>query len=311
MVPEDFPLLLAASRQSARFDDSVRILAGGLQTGSIRNKALSDVKDTLSRVVEVGWMRYVSEPFFYGGRYEAQSQPVNDLNSSILMMGLHNVIATHRKLERTKAQGEAVEAMRAFIAEAMPLAEAVNALKKNVVMGRATSAEPVKPVNPNKMVKTCACCFRGIAVSGFTMAHHGYQRPFTGWQTASCSGIRFPPLEVSSAGLEWLIGALRLQLQNFESDYAARDTKETLTVRDVGTQFIEITKESPRWPREFRIYVNELQSRIHYLNVDLPELDQRLRDWRPELGPTEIAQGDSRIEANNAMQAPELEGPAL
>ena len=67
--------------------------------------------------------------------------------------------------------------VRSFAAEALPLAEAVVSLKDKVVKGRAPSTGPAKPVNPNKIVKTCPCCFRQIAVTDGTMAHHGYQRP--------------------------------------------------------------------------------------------------------------------------------------
>lgn len=285
MVPEEFPLLQAASRQSARFDEAVRIIAGGLEAGSIRNKALTDAKDTLSRVVESGWTLYVMEPFFHAGKYQAQSDLVNDLNNSILMMGLHTVLATSRKLEKTRAQGEAVEAMRAFIAEVLPLAQAVASLKQKVVMGRAPSTVPAKPVNPNKVVKTCACCFRAIAVANVTMAHHGYQRPGAGWQTASCPGVRFRPLEVSSDGLKWLVGELNSMLGALERAYEARASKTTLNVRDVGNHIIEISKESPRWAREYRFYVVELESQIGSLKRELPELEKRLREWKPEVSP--------------------------
>jgi hypothetical protein len=45
--------------------------------------------------------------------------------------------------------------------------------------------------------KTCQICGRGIKMVRGHIAHHGYQRPGEGWQTASCYGARALPFEVS------------------------------------------------------------------------------------------------------------------
>jgi hypothetical protein len=286
MRPENFPLLQSLARNGARFDEAVRIIAGALETGSIRNQVLQPVKQVLGSAVEGAWTRTVSEPFFYGGKFESQSKEVNELNGSIMIMGLHSVIATSKKLTRTKAQGPAVDAMRAIITEALPLAEAVNSLKPKVVMGREPAAS--KPVNPNKVVKTCPCCFRGIAVVSARMAHHGYERPGTGWQTASCPGIRFRPLEVSSEGLVWLISRLKDQRSLLNESIDDAPLKQTLSVRDAGQGFVEITRQSPRWTRVYRHYVAELETQVRMINADLPTLETRLRNWAPEV-PTAAA----------------------
>lgn len=52
---------------------------------------------------------------------------------------------------------------------------------------------------------TCQCCGRPIMAKGGTVAHHGYERPAYGYQTASCFGARALPFEVSRDALgEWL-----------------------------------------------------------------------------------------------------------
>lgn len=44
---------------------------------------------------------------------------------------------------------------------------------------------------------TCQICARAIKAKRGIIAHHGYLRPGHGWQTSSCLGARYAPLEVS------------------------------------------------------------------------------------------------------------------
>jgi hypothetical protein len=56
---------------------------------------------------------------------------------------------------------------------------------------------------------TCQCCGRKIFAETGTIAHHGYQRPGSGWQTASCMGAKYLPFEVDRERLGDLIEALK------------------------------------------------------------------------------------------------------
>lgn len=44
---------------------------------------------------------------------------------------------------------------------------------------------------------TCQICARNIKANTGVIAHHGYQRPGTGWQTSSCDGAKHLPYEQS------------------------------------------------------------------------------------------------------------------
>lgn len=60
--------------------------------------------------------------------------------------------------------------------------------------------------------KTCQCCARPIFAETGTIAHHGYERPGYGYQTASCMGAKYLPFEVSRDRLGDLIGMLKDRL---------------------------------------------------------------------------------------------------
>lgn len=283
MTPEQFPIIRANLRTTLRFDAALAEIAAGVEAGAIRNVVLNDAKFTLSGCVNDAWKSHVSAPFFYAGKFQEQPQEVQELGNDINVYGLHEVIAASKKIGKTTATGPAVDAMRAFCAEALPLAQAVAALKDKVIKGRAPNPEPAKVANPDKVVKTCPVCFRPIAVRGSTMAHHGYKRPHEGWQTASCPGVRFKPLEVSSDGLEWLIGALRARLATCEVAYAERGTKDSLLVRTGGSKSLleTITPTSGKWAWHFGAFVSNLESEIGHIKYTLPGLDTKLTNWKP------------------------------
>lgn len=279
--PDLFPSLRAAARRPERLDAAIHAIADGVAAGSIRNVVLKDAKDTISRAVDEGWKLNISDPYFYAGRYENQPSGVYEFYSSFLVMGLHDMLATSRKLAKTKLTGDAIDAMKAFTAEALPLAEAVASLKDKVIKGRAPNTAPSKPVNPNKVVKTCPCCFRAIAVVGGTMAHHGYERPGYGWQTASCPGIRFKPLEMSNEGLLWVISANENELVSLKRAYEARDTISSLPVQK-GRSISTITPDDASWTRQLRYHVAKLESDMRHIEGTLRMLNERLAAWKPE-----------------------------
>lgn len=284
MKAEDFPMLLGAARSAEAFRTAVSQIEEGVGSGAIRNVVLQDAKHTLSNAVYDAWRVQVSEPFFYAGRFEAQPEEVQALDDSILIMGLHDIVSASKKIERwlTKnTENDAVAAMRALCEEALPLAQAVASLKDKVVKGRAPAAP--KSVSPNKLMGTCPVCFRSIAVQRGTMAHHGYTRPGLGWQTASCPGVRFRPLEVSNEGLVWLIGALRERLNGLSEAYARRDVHPAFFMgkRAADGRAEQITRQDPRWPRLFARHVAELQAEMQALEHEIPNLDAKLKAWRP------------------------------
>lgn len=70
----------------------------------------------------------------------------------------------------------------------------------------------------------CQCCARPILAKGGLIAHHGYERPGTGWQTSSCPGARKDPWEVSRDALGRMIEGLK---NSTEAMRKARDEVRT------------------------------------------------------------------------------------
>lgn len=275
-----YPTLLRLAKAPERFRHWMDVLAAGLAAGQIRNVDYQEAKTAVSRAVEDAW-KEIRGPHFYNGRWERLPREVRDLDDTINVYGLHDVLAAYKRLTRSTLDHIAVREMRAFVVEVHPLAEAVAALKAAIVKGRAPSTGPSKPENPNKVVKTCPCCFRQIAVVRGTMAHHGYKRPGHGWQTGSCPGIRFKPLEVSNEGLVWLIESYREELASCETALANQDQLHMLMVRR-GVGVAKITPDMPEWEQELRIWRAQIESQIRGLKGSLTYCAKVLAEWKPE-----------------------------
>lgn len=82
---------------------------------------------------------------------------------------------------------------------------------------------------------TCQCCGRRVKARTGNIAHHGYERPGDGWQTASCMGARALPFEVSRDRLGDLLAILRDQHQRAAAHrdaVAAETAPAVFVVRD-------------------------------------------------------------------------------
>jgi hypothetical protein len=177
--------------------------------------------------------------------------------------------------------------MRALTAEALPLAEAVRELKGLVVRGRAPA--PPKPVNPDQVRGTCSCCFRDTAViETGRMAHHGYERPGDGAQSASCAGVRFRPLEVSTEGLEWLVWSTSEKLGADRERLSLLDEMSTITYQahDEGRLVPRtITRGEEGWDKTLRAWTRMMEHTVQTGERQLDHCEAQLETWRARHAP--------------------------
>lgn len=136
--PQDaFPLLFAAQgpQRQTRVADAIDRMAQGLREGRIPNASLEEIKFTLGRAIEQAWDASVSTPYFYGGLWKQQSYAVQEVDNALRKpTSLHDLkVAIGRFAKLTvhlDVDAEpALRAMRTFLNEHAPLAEAGELLK--------------------------------------------------------------------------------------------------------------------------------------------------------------------------------------
>ena len=141
---------------------------------------------------------------------------------------------------------------------------------------------------------TCQACGRLIRSAYGIIAHHGYERPGSGWQTASCMGAKEEPLEVSNLILlaairhhELRIGELREKIAGVEAGTLpvivtwSPNSWERLKKNSVS---FNVTRENfealkAEKPGVFPFYMSFESHRDNYLG----QLAGYLRHWRAGL----------------------------
>lgn len=111
---------------------------------------------------------------------------------------------------------------------AVERANRLSALREEIkaapLLAKAPTKKSIELAARLAVAKTCQICGRPIFAEVGVIAHHGYQRPGQGWQTASCRGARELPFEVSRDILGSYIANLEKQqvaAKAFRSNAAA------------------------------------------------------------------------------------------
>lgn len=189
-------------------------------------------------------------------------------------------------------------------------------LRKQVV------AAPTQPKPEREVVTkddgprmTCQVCDRAIRFDRYgKLAHHGYQRPGWGSQTASCPGARKLPYEASREALEHLIGHLEQRLaythlcltnaragtkvENVSLANVDRDTRlrEVMSVhlhmgREQFERFLEVYPKTARryafdhrnrdagWHTLRSIAIKQLEAQLNQLQHDIDHFRNRHDRW--------------------------------
>lgn len=282
----DFLAHMPPERKSVA-EKSLRAILGPYQDGSeIFNVDYQDNKDRLNRSFEIA--------------FDAMDEKLSYHDRSKLGFGLslYSIPSLLKKIEKHSKPGknqfesppELIEKFRQFFVAMLPISQALEALKKQIVKGK-------KPLSPEKQaakaaqlakkdVKTCGCCFRPIAVlPNGLIADHGYTLPHPGLKSSSCPGRKFRPLEVSDDGLkymvklyeEWVAGDLKA---------LAEAPKKTEVVKPGWGKKVEIVKKGdPTWDIVFKQYVSNLEDTLRKDQDGLKSYSAKLAAWKP--APTE------------------------
>ena len=177
----------------------------------------------------------------------------------------------------------------------------------------------------------CQLCEReikfGAARSGVELiAHHGYQRPGQGWQTASCRGARHRPYETGVDQIPREVAIIKQFIANQESFIETLQAKppETLLLPKEGPlrwggeqksvqrpeSFDPATiehnfKRSIRgtYEREFYTRLVEARGQIRFAKADLPRLVKRYVEWHAKRGRTytEVPAQPSKYDFDNTV----------
>ena len=291
-----FPSLLESMKSTAshnRLCDALDLAAEADCDEKITASQLSTVKDTVGRAVERLWDEKIYEahllPMY---RQEASDHrqkrtPLMEVFHYRNVHSLHDVLSVPKKIATARKKGEftseerpLVEALESFQKEILPLAELAGVLKKNIYKKEAV-ARP-KSTNLHQVRGNCSCCKSDVAVDGGSrMAHHGYQW-MDGFQSDSCFGRAYPPLQTSDEGLRaWKDNVEK----NLEANVRKLEKSDDITLLRVpcrGGSFITVQPFNKEWDKELKKYKTTLTQKISRLQGMVASLSEDIENWKTQ-----------------------------
>lgn len=271
--------------RNERLDRTVAELRSAVDAGRVPNALFVAAKDTINREVE-----RQAEAFLATGPHVAKHHQSDwwlaAYSASAFVYGAHSIPTALKRAD--KAQG--LREYAAFLkTELLPVHELVQAAKPLIVKrGDMPKVRTEREIVDDAKRMTCQCCGRRILAETGTIAHHGYERPGTGWQTSSCMGAKELPFEVNRDALGRMISGLR---SNLSGQVATRKAvaAETLPVtysyaegRDTKT--LDLTRATfsaqiATLPRRPSFYGDDAKF-DGYKNRELAHRDSQIKNLR-------------------------------
>ena len=228
-------------RYKARFTDTVATLRSAVDAGLVPNALFTDAKDVINRAIAEGVENFLAT----GPRVEGHSQSgwwSAAYHADALNVSAHLLPSAIKRATKHTGLREYVT----FLQSLTEYASLLDAAKPLIVKrgdARMPKVKTAKQIEREAECMTCQCCGRSIFAQTGTIAHHGYERPGTGWQTPSCVGAKELPWEVSRDALGKLIEMLGVRIDDLKA-HAKAVKAETVKV---PFHYVEYVKDSNRY----------------------------------------------------------------
>lgn len=253
LTPDQFPLILAAlsDREAGWFANALTAMEKYENEGLVQKDEFADLKSTFNRAFEKSWSKHMREPFLNAGRWENLSSAEYKFENSMGYPQCHTSSGMLKRLVPAP-KGAMRDAMIKIMKECVLIAVRVQALKDKIGK-RAPAMTKTRQAEIDRSAKAMHCQICGCDVLAETgvIAHHGYQRPGEGWQTASCHGARELPFETDRAALGVYIEALKERKIGTEAALVAVRA-ETV---DLRWTYNDYSQKRPRWERQPEVSV--------------------------------------------------------
>lgn len=148
------------------------------------------------------------------------------------------------------------------------------------------------------MKATCQICEREIKANTGLIAHHGYQRPGGGWQSASCWGARHLPYEKSCEQIQPCIDFIKTYVKRQQDFIKELNQNPPVEVTEVSMYSAPKTFKRPEdfdpvknaekgsysyntYEYAFNSKISTAQREIKHSQYDINRLTKRLANWKP------------------------------
>lgn len=212
-------------RLHAALREGVAGLEADVAAGLVRNQDFTKAKEIINHCIEEAAESFLKSCPRYATDYQnSWSHFAYIAKADVSSFEVHNLPAFLRRARQHKGLTEYADFMESAL---MPLHALLRAAKPLIVK-RGDARMLPKPKTAEQLWReansmTCQCCARQILANTGTIAHHGYERPGDGWQTASCYGAKELPFEVDRGALGDMLVRMKQRLTVAEANRASVD----------------------------------------------------------------------------------------
>lgn len=279
ITENQFPLLKKHCGSEERFFSEIKKLNYAIINKSIYNQDYLRINQHIGNAIFKIFLDYVGEVY---KTYDRNSIPKDILTiyDDICPTSLRSIPALKKRIDKCKSAHPLLTALQEMVSEIFPLVDIMTNLKGFIIKGRQPNTN-TKSENPDKIVRTCPCCFRKIAIdtSGH-MVNHGYKQSGNGYIVGNCFGVKFKPLEVSPDGVDFMINYYKTQYEKTKKNYDTRNQWTKLPYKPrYNSPIVEITLEHPQWENTKNIKIANIESELRYIERDLKTFQVIRKEW--------------------------------
>jgi hypothetical protein len=183
---------------------------------------------------------------------------------------------------------EQVERSLAMLTDNVKLGKAINVawevLKEieGIHWSVFNASESAKKGTPPDLLSrglgTCSCCFGEFHVRNEKMVRHGQRKVQDYMWSATCYGVAYPPLEISTLGLEDFIGRYERGREQLTAEIGDPDAIQSVSIKTKdGAR--KLNRGEPGFDKALDAYLVKLQRDVKDMTADLEILRDRLEHW--------------------------------
>ena len=228
-------------------------------------------ESSLKELADIAWQRLILSP--YKGD---DTDP--EIRKLILRLKHGSIEQIERSLTLISESGKSGKP----IVTVWEVLKEVEAIQYSVFNASETAKKGSPPDLLSRGLGTCSCCFGEFHVKNDKMVRHGQRKVQDYMWSATCQGVSYPPLEISTEGLENFIGRYeRGRAQNLAelADPASIETVSVKTRDGMRT----VHRGDAGFEKALDAYVAKLERDTKDMAADLDILRDRLDHWSRKL----------------------------
>lgn len=273
-ILKSFPRLQKAF-QSAEDEDFRDQFETAMNTVSLRfgeekpyKVEVKAADNSLKELTDIAWQRLIIDPYAGDNAVDA------DIKKLLLRLKHGSTEQIDRSLNMLSDSGKHGKAINV----AWEVLKEIESIHWTIYNASQSAKKGTPPDLLSRGLGTCSCCFGEFHVRNEKMVRHGQRKIQDYMWSATCYGVAYPPLEISTQGLEDLIGRYERGREQLNEEIANPDAIEVVPLRNKeGVR--RLNKGEAGFDKALDAYLAQRKRDVQDMAADLEILRDRLEHW--------------------------------